>query len=54
MRPAVFAVLVVALFFGGIGVAKLAGRWQSQIRHEELRDRVQRGLDGPEYGHFGR
>jgi polyferredoxin len=52
--PPVFAALVVAVFFGGIGVAKLAGRWESQISHEELRDRVQRGLDGPEYGHFGR
>ncbi len=54
VRPAVFAVLVVTVFFGGIGVAKLAGRWESEISHEELRDRVQRGLDGPEYGHFGR
>lgn len=54
VRPAVFAALVVALFFGGIGVAKLAGRWRSDVPVQELRDRVQRGLDGPEYGHFGR
>jgi polyferredoxin len=54
VRPAAFAALVVALFFGGIGVAKATGRWHSELGDEELRDRVQRGLDGPEYGHFGR
>lgn len=54
VRPVVFAVLVAALFYGGIGIAKIANRWQSNVRQEELMMRVQEGLDGPEYGHFGR
>jgi len=54
VRPVVFAALVVGLFFGGIGVAKLTGHWESSVSREELEARVQRGLDGDEYGHFGR
>jgi polyferredoxin len=54
VRPVVFAVLVAGLFYGGIGIAKIAGRWKSNVSQEELMMRVQKGLDGPEYGHFGR
>ena len=54
LRPAVFAVLVVGLFYGGIQAARLAGVWESSVSQQELMMRVQQGLDGPEYGHFGR
>ncbi len=54
IRPAVFALLVVGVFYGGIQVAKLSGKWNSQVDQAELVDRVQRGLEGPEYDHVGR
>lgn len=54
LRPAVFAGLVVGLFYGGIQAARLAGVWESSVSREELMRRVQDGLDGPQYGHFGR
>ncbi len=54
VRPAVFAVLVVVLFYGGIQTARLSGRWRSDVDQRELVDRVRRGLDGPEYDHVGR
>jgi hypothetical protein len=31
----VFACLVVAVFFGGIGIARLTGKWQSAVTYEE-------------------
>ena len=54
VRPAVFAVLVVALFYGGIQTARLAGVWRGTTDQRELVERVRRGLDGPEYDHVGR
>ncbi|MEJ2721907.1 MAG: 4Fe-4S binding protein [bacterium] len=54
LKPAAFAVFVVMLFYGGIGVAKIAKRWESNVKQEELMRRVQNGVEGPEYGHFGR
>jgi len=50
LRPAVFAVLVVTLFFGGIGLAKLAGYWRSEITTTEYMRRVQE-IDHPKYHH---
>lgn len=54
VRPAVFAVLVLVLFFGGIQTARLAGVWRSTTDQRELVERVRQGLDGPEYDHVGR
>jgi polyferredoxin len=54
VNPVAFGALVVALFFGGIGAAKLTGHWQSDVSQQELLTRVQNGLDGPEYDHLGR
>ena len=54
LRPAVVAVLVVALFYGGIQAARLAGRWRGTTDQRELVERVRHGLDGPEYDHVGR
>ena len=54
LRPAVFAVLVVGLFYGGIQTARLAGAWRSRIDQRELAGRVREGLEGPEYDHVGR
>lgn len=50
VRPAVFAALVVGLFFGGIAVAKFAGYWQNGIGTEEYRRRVGE-IDSPKYQH---
>ncbi len=54
VKPVMFAVLLAMLFYGGIGVAKIANRWESNVNQEELMKRVQDGVTGPEYGHFGR
>jgi len=54
VRPAVFAVLVVTLFYGGIQAARLGGLWRGDTDQRELVERVRRGLDGPEYDHVGR
>ena len=51
MRPAVFAALVALLFYGGIGVARSAGWWRTEITDREYRARIQ-GIDGPQYPHF--
>ncbi len=51
VRPVVFAALVAGLFFGGIGVAKVARFWQSSVPPEEMLQRV-RELDDPRYDHF--
>ncbi|NTV03455.1 hypothetical protein HGA89_00875, partial [bacterium] len=50
VRPAVFAAAVVLLFFGGIGAAKLAGRWRTDITGQEYLRRVQE-IDAPKYHH---
>ncbi len=50
MRPAVFAALVVLLFWGGIGAAKLAGYWRSDISETEYARRI-REIDSPKYHH---
>ncbi len=51
VRPAIFAVLVFALFFGGIEVARLARFWRSGISDQEYLHRVQE-IDSPKYSHF--
>ncbi|MBK7703510.1 MAG: 4Fe-4S binding protein [bacterium] len=50
VRPAVFAAAVVLLFFGGIGAAKLAGRWRTGVTDQEYLRRVQE-IDAPKYHH---
>jgi len=50
VRPLVFAALVVALFFGGIGVAKFSGYWQNDISTREYMRRVHE-IDSPKYQH---
>lgn len=50
VRPAVFAALVVMLFYGGIQVAKVSGYWKSSISNEEFLRRVQE-IDDPKYHH---
>lgn len=54
VRPVVFAMLVLALFYGGIQLARLGGIWRGNTDQRELVERVQRGLEGPEYDHVGR
>ncbi len=51
VRPVVFAALVAGLFYGGIGLAKLAGFWESSVTPEEVRRRVAE-IDAPRYNHF--
>jgi len=51
VSPVVFALLVVGLFYGGIQLARLTGHWRSDIDQAELVQRVQEGLDGPQYDH---
>lgn len=50
VRPAAFAALVVTLFFGGIGIAKLTGHWQTEITSAEYSTRAQE-IDSPKYHH---
>ena len=50
VRPAVFAALVVALFAGGVAVARISGRWRNPITDEEYARRI-REIDSPAYGH---
>jgi polyferredoxin len=50
LRPAVYALLIVGLFFGGIGVAKLAGTWRNDISNPEYQRRVQE-IHSPKYSH---
>ncbi len=51
VRPALLACLLSLLFFGGIGVAKLAGYWDNDISAAEYARRV-REIDHPRYEHF--
>ncbi|MBI4691057.1 MAG: 4Fe-4S binding protein, partial [Nitrospirae bacterium] len=37
LNPIVFAVLVITLFFGSIGIAKLKGRWHSAVTYEDYK-----------------
>jgi polyferredoxin len=50
VRPAVFAALVVVLFFGGIQAAKLAGYWQNDITDAEYQKRAAE-INSPKYHH---
>ncbi|HEX5131283.1 MAG TPA: 4Fe-4S binding protein [Candidatus Krumholzibacteria bacterium] len=50
VRPAVFAALVLMLFYGGIQVAKLSGYWNTEIRNDEYRRRIA-DIDSPVYHH---
>ncbi len=54
VKPAVFAMLLAGIFYGGIQIAKISGHWDSAINQEELVDRVEKGLNGPQYDHIGR
>lgn len=50
IRPVVFAAAVALLFYGGIGAAKLAGKWRTEITEAEFQRRVLE-LDDPKYHH---
>lgn len=50
VRPAVFAVLVLVVFFGGINAARFAGKWHTEIPDQEFLRRIQE-LDSPKYYH---
>jgi NAD-dependent dihydropyrimidine dehydrogenase PreA subunit len=50
VRPAVFAVLVLTLFYGGIQLAKLSGYWNTGISQDEYRRRIAE-IDAPKYHH---
>jgi polyferredoxin len=50
VRPVVLAALVVALFAGGIAVAKATGHWRSAIDDAEYARRI-RAIDTPAYAH---
>lgn len=52
VRPAAYAVLVVLLFFGGIGAARLAGLWKTKITNQEFLRRVHE-IHDPKYSHAG-
>ena len=54
VQPVVFVALVLGLFYGGIQIARLSGYWNSEINQSELVDRIEKGLEGPEYDHVGR
>jgi polyferredoxin len=51
LRPAVAALLVLALFFGGIAWARATGHWRTSVTDGEYLQRIQH-LDGPEYEHI--
>jgi len=50
LRPAAFAALLVALFFGGIAAAKLSGYWRTEISSAEYLRRMPE-IDAPKYHH---
>ena len=50
VRPAVFAALVVCLFYGGIQIAKISGYWKTDITDAEYLRRIQE-IDSPKYHH---
>jgi hypothetical protein len=35
VNPVLFACLIIAIFFGSIGIAQLTGRWHSAVAYEE-------------------
>jgi len=37
LHPLVFAILVIALFFGAIGIGKIADRWNSAVTYEQYK-----------------
>lgn len=37
LNPILFAVLIVVLFFGAIGIGKLTGKWHSSVTYEEYK-----------------
>jgi len=49
LNPVLFAVLVIALFFGAIGIGKLTGKWHSAITYEEYQRIIPKasGLEHP-------
>jgi len=46
LHPVLFACLVVAVFFGGIGIARLTGKWHSAVTYEEYQRII------PQTGHL--
>ncbi len=37
LSPVIFAVLVICLFFGAVGIGKITGKWNSAVTYEEYR-----------------
>jgi len=37
LKPLIFAVLIVTLFFGTIGIGKITGKWKSAVTYEEYK-----------------
>ena len=37
LKPLIFAVMIVTLFFGTIGIGKIAGKWKSAVTYEEYK-----------------
>jgi hypothetical protein len=35
VRPVVFVLLIVTLFFGSVGIAKVTGKWHSSVSYED-------------------
>jgi hypothetical protein len=50
VRPAVFALLVLAIFAGAIQTARVWGSWQNGITNAEYAACL-REIDTPQYGH---
>jgi polyferredoxin len=50
VKPAVFAAMVLGLFYGGIQAARLAGYWDSSITNQEYQRRIAE-IDAPKYHH---
>lgn len=50
LSPALYAALLFGLFFGGIGVARLAGYWRTEITAAEYQRRIAE-IDNPRYSH---
>lgn len=37
LNPVIFAVLIIVLFFGTVGIGKLTGKWSSSVTYEEYK-----------------
>ena len=50
VRPAAFAALVLAVFAGGVLLARVTGHWRNELTDAEYAERV-REIDAPAYAH---